>query len=290
MSPVYPRAPFSGTWPAVGLVLFVVLTAFTKLCWVRPRAAHGGGGLVTKSCPTLGTLWTVALQAPQSMGFFRQEYRSGLPFPSPRAAHIKPLFIMIFLYTCFREGMCMVILWYLYLVFPKKQILKSVPYRKLNFLFYSIFPEISMVRGSLGKLNSHSVSLFKTDLLHSELDCKAGRRWGEDLDHGQSAMISWRACNPKISPQNCTSLGWWRKASHGNKITTKDIYWGASTRLRTLHRLGQLVPSQHCKGKPYATMKKLSSGMWGHSFNQHLTLLRITISRDFGFAWSKIPV
>ena len=27
--------------------------------------------------------WTVAYQAPPSMGFSRQEYRSGLPFPSP---------------------------------------------------------------------------------------------------------------------------------------------------------------------------------------------------------------
>ena len=29
------------------------------------------------------TLWTIAHQAPLSMGFFRQEYCSGLPFPSP---------------------------------------------------------------------------------------------------------------------------------------------------------------------------------------------------------------
>ena len=41
-----------------------------------------GGGLVAKSCPTLVTPWTVACQAPLSMGFFRQEYWSGLPFPS----------------------------------------------------------------------------------------------------------------------------------------------------------------------------------------------------------------
>ena len=27
--------------------------------------------------------WTIAYQAPPSMGFSRQEYRSGLPFPSP---------------------------------------------------------------------------------------------------------------------------------------------------------------------------------------------------------------
>ena len=29
------------------------------------------------------TPWTVACQAPLSMGFSRQEYWSGLPFPSP---------------------------------------------------------------------------------------------------------------------------------------------------------------------------------------------------------------
>ena len=37
------------------------------------------GGLVAKSCPTLATPWTVAFQAPLSMGFSRQEYWSGLP-------------------------------------------------------------------------------------------------------------------------------------------------------------------------------------------------------------------
>ena len=31
----------------------------------------------------LETLWTVAHQAPLSMGFSRQEYQNGLPFPSP---------------------------------------------------------------------------------------------------------------------------------------------------------------------------------------------------------------
>ena len=41
----------------------------------------GRGGLVAKSCLTLATPWTVALQAPLSMGFSRQEY--WLPFPSP---------------------------------------------------------------------------------------------------------------------------------------------------------------------------------------------------------------
>ena len=41
------------------------------------------GGLVTKSCLTLATPWTVAGQAPLSMGFSRQEYWSGLPCPPP---------------------------------------------------------------------------------------------------------------------------------------------------------------------------------------------------------------
>ena len=35
------------------------------------------------SCPTLGTRWTVAHQAPLFLGFPRQEHRRGLPFPSP---------------------------------------------------------------------------------------------------------------------------------------------------------------------------------------------------------------
>ena len=35
------------------------------------------------SCVQLfGTLWTVACEAPLSMGFSRQEYWSGVPFPS----------------------------------------------------------------------------------------------------------------------------------------------------------------------------------------------------------------
>ena len=36
---------------------------------------------VAQSCPTP---WTVAHQAPPSMGFSREEYWSGVPFPSPR--------------------------------------------------------------------------------------------------------------------------------------------------------------------------------------------------------------
>ena len=42
-----------------------------------------GGGLIAKSCRTLGTPWTVAHQARLSMGFSRQEYWNGLLFPSP---------------------------------------------------------------------------------------------------------------------------------------------------------------------------------------------------------------
>ena len=38
---------------------------------------------VAESCPTLCYPWTLAHQAPPSMGFSRQEYWSELPFPSP---------------------------------------------------------------------------------------------------------------------------------------------------------------------------------------------------------------
>ena len=39
--------------------------------------------LVARLCLTLATPWTAAHQASLSMGFFRLEYWSGLPFPSP---------------------------------------------------------------------------------------------------------------------------------------------------------------------------------------------------------------
>ena len=44
---------------------------------------YGGGGLVTKSCPTLATPWTVACQVSLFIGFSRQEYWNEFPFPSP---------------------------------------------------------------------------------------------------------------------------------------------------------------------------------------------------------------
>ena len=51
---------------------------------------EGGGHMyvldctqLLQSCPTLCDPLTVAHQAPTSMGFSRQEYKSGLPFPPP---------------------------------------------------------------------------------------------------------------------------------------------------------------------------------------------------------------
>ena len=48
----------------VGLKLLLLLSCFSHV-------------------PLLATPWTAAYQAPPSMGFSRQEYRSGLPLPSP---------------------------------------------------------------------------------------------------------------------------------------------------------------------------------------------------------------
>ena len=60
------------------------LLRFVVSHWASLKRRDGGlGGLVAKLCPTLAIPWTVACQAPLSMGFSRQEYWSGLPFPSP---------------------------------------------------------------------------------------------------------------------------------------------------------------------------------------------------------------
>ena len=59
------------------------VTLETKSHLQQRYSCGGGGGLVNKVCPTLATPWIVALLAPLSMGFPRQEYWGGLPFPSP---------------------------------------------------------------------------------------------------------------------------------------------------------------------------------------------------------------
>ena len=56
---------------------FNILTCETSESWESCR------WLVAQSCLTLRPQGTVACQAPPSMGFPRQEYWSGLPFPSP---------------------------------------------------------------------------------------------------------------------------------------------------------------------------------------------------------------
>ena len=61
------------------LSFFLFLTSLSE---GHALVGHGGG-LVAKSCLTLATPWTVARQVPLSMGFSRQEYWIGLPFPSP---------------------------------------------------------------------------------------------------------------------------------------------------------------------------------------------------------------
>ena len=63
--------------------------------WSRLAAAAAAMRvcLVTQSCPTLATPWTVACQAPQSLGFSRQDYWSGLPFPSPSISSNNYIFL-----------------------------------------------------------------------------------------------------------------------------------------------------------------------------------------------------
>ena len=59
------------------------MLAISLEVWICSIIPTDGDGLVAKSCPTLGTPWTVACQAPLSMGFPRQEYWSRLPFLTP---------------------------------------------------------------------------------------------------------------------------------------------------------------------------------------------------------------
>ena len=58
----------------------VALQCCVSFYWTTKWISRGSG-LVTESCLTLVTPWTVPHHAPLSMGFPRQEYGDGLPFP-----------------------------------------------------------------------------------------------------------------------------------------------------------------------------------------------------------------
>ena len=50
----------------------------------RLHIGNYGNNLITESCLNLEATWTLAHQAPLSIGFFGEESWSGLPFLSPR--------------------------------------------------------------------------------------------------------------------------------------------------------------------------------------------------------------
>ena len=70
------RIPGTGAW-WVGV--YGVAQSWTRL----KRLSSSMCAKLLQFCLLLVTPWTVALQAPLSLGFSRQEYWSGLPFPSP---------------------------------------------------------------------------------------------------------------------------------------------------------------------------------------------------------------
>ena len=92
----FPRQEYWSGLPFSSPVDHVLLelSTMTSPSWVAPHGmAHSFTELdrqeylkcakSLESCPTLVTLWTIALQAPLSMRYCRQEYWSGLPCPPP---------------------------------------------------------------------------------------------------------------------------------------------------------------------------------------------------------------
>ena len=90
----------------------------------KQQLIAGGGGLVTQSCLTLVSPWSIAWQASPSMGFPRQEQWNGLPFFFSRGS---AQWAAIFLF----EGLNLHLLhcrWILYqLSHQVKYFLKNIP-------------------------------------------------------------------------------------------------------------------------------------------------------------------
>ena len=70
-SPEYVRAPI---YPHPRILIIVILSVCVCVCVCVQSFSH---------VPLFATSWTIAHQTPLSMEFSRQEYWSGLPFPTP---------------------------------------------------------------------------------------------------------------------------------------------------------------------------------------------------------------
>ena len=90
--------------------------------------------LVSSVVSDSATPWTVTHQAPLSMGFSRQEYWSGLPFPSPSPTILKLVFLDSAFTLLLQSIYC----------FPS---LEKVVSDSLGFLFYFIFPSDLSLKG-----------------------------------------------------------------------------------------------------------------------------------------------
>ena len=87
---------FSFSWAARGTEILLWLNYFLMIRKVKSESESEAA----QSCLTLCDPWTVAHQAPPSMGFSRQEYWSGLPLPSPAGMAQNLVFAHVFLSVC----------------------------------------------------------------------------------------------------------------------------------------------------------------------------------------------
>ena len=72
-----------------------IVSCVGRRVWL-PLAPHAAAAAkLLQLCPTLCDPMTAAYQAPLSLGFSRQEYWSGFPFPSPMG-HSKDIVVIIF--------------------------------------------------------------------------------------------------------------------------------------------------------------------------------------------------
>ena len=68
-------------WPPPIIILLSEGSFWSTSLIIYTMCLHA---VLFQSCPLFGTLWTIARQAPLSMGFSRQEYCNGLQFPPRR--------------------------------------------------------------------------------------------------------------------------------------------------------------------------------------------------------------
>ena len=223
------------------------------------------------------TPWTIAHQAPLSMGFSRQEYWSGLPVPSPSYSHRSPQ----------KEN------WDLWLGRKTVEIFRQwLGYRK-------VFPDDTEGKICLPFQEMWVPSLGWEDPLEEEMVTHSYSLFLPGKSHGQRSLASY--IFPMESCKSQIQLSEWnnhttRLQEMGQKSSDPQVFltW-KSGKNRAFWACSHASEIHHARERPWRVWTSLNSthpslGVQGKSNSILTKSILVVVANNFKGEWDVVPI